>query len=87
MAMQQQQAGVADAILLEEISEPALLENLKVRFRHSLVYMYIGEVVVSINPYRSLPSTATTKSRSTRAARCLSGSRTSSLWPTPHTAP
>ncbi|XP_043931136.1 unconventional myosin-Ib isoform X2 [Protopterus annectens] len=47
--------GVGDMVLLEPLSEDAFLENLKKRFDHNEIYTYIGSVVVSINPYRSLP--------------------------------
>lgn len=60
--------GCADAIMLPEISEVALFEdpsltyplqnafvqNLAIRYSKSKVYTYIGEVVVSINPYADI---------------------------------
>ncbi|XP_040912499.1 unconventional myosin-Ib isoform X6 [Toxotes jaculatrix] len=47
--------GVGDMVLLEPLSEDSFLENLKNRFDHSEIYTYIGSVVISMNPYRSLP--------------------------------
>ncbi|XP_040004259.1 unconventional myosin-Ib isoform X4 [Xiphias gladius] len=47
--------GVGDMVLLEPLSEDSFLENLKNRFDHNEVYTYIGSVVISMNPYRSLP--------------------------------
>uniref|UniRef100_A0A8C8VKT8 Unconventional myosin-Ib n=1 Tax=Pelusios castaneus TaxID=367368 RepID=A0A8C8VKT8_9SAUR len=47
--------GVGDMVLLEPLSEESFINNLKKRFDHSEIYTYIGSVVVSINPYRSLP--------------------------------
>uniref|UniRef100_A0A3Q3R3Q5 Unconventional myosin-Ib n=1 Tax=Monopterus albus TaxID=43700 RepID=A0A3Q3R3Q5_MONAL len=47
--------GVGDMVLLEPLSEDSFLENLKKRFDHSEIYTYIGSVVISMNPYRSLP--------------------------------
>ncbi|XP_037831920.1 unconventional myosin-Ib isoform X2 [Kryptolebias marmoratus] len=47
--------GVGDMVLLEPLSEDTFLENLKNRFDHNEIYTYIGSVVISINPYRSLP--------------------------------
>ncbi|XP_074823892.1 unconventional myosin-Ib isoform X4 [Natator depressus] len=47
--------GVGDMVLLEPLSEDSFINNLKKRFDHSEIYTYIGSVVVSINPYRSLP--------------------------------
>ncbi|XP_026151118.1 unconventional myosin-Ib isoform X6 [Mastacembelus armatus] len=47
--------GVGDMVLLEPLSEDSFLENLRNRFDHSEIYTYIGSVVISVNPYRSLP--------------------------------
>ncbi|KAM4558963.1 unconventional myosin-Ib isoform 3-T3 [Odontesthes bonariensis] len=47
--------GVGDMVLLEPLSEDSFLENLKNRFDHNEIYTYIGSVVISLNPYRSLP--------------------------------
>ncbi|XP_028250044.1 unconventional myosin-Ib isoform X2 [Parambassis ranga] len=47
--------GVGDMVLLEPLSEDSFLENLRKRFDHNEIYTYIGSVVISINPYRSLP--------------------------------
>ncbi|XP_077435972.1 unconventional myosin-Ib isoform X5 [Vanacampus margaritifer] len=47
--------GVGDMVLLEPLSEHSFLENLRKRFDHNEIYTYIGSVVISMNPYRSLP--------------------------------
>ncbi|CAK6964377.1 unconventional myosin-Ib isoform X1 [Scomber scombrus] len=47
--------GVGDMVLLEPLTEESFLENLRKRFDHSEIYTYIGSVVISMNPYRSLP--------------------------------
>ncbi|XP_077392936.1 unconventional myosin-Ib isoform X4 [Festucalex cinctus] len=47
--------GVGDMVLLEPLSEDSLLANLRKRFDHNEIYTYIGSVVISMNPYRSLP--------------------------------
>ncbi|XP_044158747.1 unconventional myosin-Ib isoform X3 [Bufo gargarizans] len=47
--------GVGDMVLLEPLDEESFINNLKKRFDHSEIYTYIGSVVISINPYRSLP--------------------------------
>ncbi|XP_054887369.1 unconventional myosin-Ib isoform X5 [Poeciliopsis prolifica] len=47
--------GVGDMVLLEPLTEDSFLENLKKRFNHNEIYTYIGSVVISLNPYRSLP--------------------------------
>ncbi len=46
--------GKADFVLLEELSTDAFMSNLKLRYQKGKIYTYIGEVVVSINPYRPL---------------------------------
>ncbi len=58
--------GCADAVMLTEITEVCLcsrssdlaqssfVENLSLRFKKNKIYTYIGEVVVSINPYTDL---------------------------------
>ncbi|KAG7502562.1 unconventional myosin-Ib isoform X3 [Solea senegalensis] len=47
--------GVGDMVLLEPLSEDSFIDNLKNRFDHNEIYTYIGSVVISMNPYRSLP--------------------------------
>ncbi|XP_018412721.1 PREDICTED: unconventional myosin-Ib isoform X3 [Nanorana parkeri] len=47
--------GVGDMVLLEPLNEEAFIDNLKNRFDHNEIYTYIGSVVISVNPYRSLP--------------------------------
>ncbi|XP_010900764.2 unconventional myosin-Ib isoform X2 [Esox lucius] len=47
--------GVGDMVLLEPLNENSFIENLRKRFDHNEIYTYIGSVVISMNPYRSLP--------------------------------
>ncbi|XP_013922287.1 PREDICTED: unconventional myosin-Ia-like isoform X2 [Thamnophis sirtalis] len=47
--------GVGDLVLLEPLTEETLMENLKKRFEHKEIYTYIGNVVISVNPYQPLP--------------------------------
>ncbi|XP_033231321.1 unconventional myosin IC isoform X2 [Belonocnema kinseyi] len=48
--------GVQDFVLLEDFeNEKAFIENLRKRFRENLIYTYIGQVLVSVNPYKKLP--------------------------------
>ncbi|XP_054579273.1 unconventional myosin-Ib isoform X4 [Eptesicus fuscus] len=47
--------GVGDMVLLEPLTEETFIHNLRTRFDHSEIYTYIGSVVISVNPYRSLP--------------------------------
>lgn len=46
--------GKADFVLLDEVTEQAFMENLKLRFQKGKIYTYIGEVVVSVNPYKQM---------------------------------
>ncbi|XP_071562169.1 unconventional myosin ID [Temnothorax nylanderi] len=45
--------GIGDFVLLDEITVERVVENLKIRFNGGKIYTYIGEVCVSVNPYRS----------------------------------
>ncbi|XP_053090534.1 unconventional myosin-Ib isoform X5 [Pangasianodon hypophthalmus] len=47
--------GVGDMVLLEPLSEETFIRNLQKRFEHNEIYTYIGSVVISMNPYKSLP--------------------------------
>ncbi|XP_061923618.1 unconventional myosin-Ib isoform X3 [Entelurus aequoreus] len=46
--------GVGDMVLLEPLSEDSFIENLRKRFDHNEIYTYIGSVVISMNPYKSM---------------------------------
>ncbi|XP_046369671.2 unconventional myosin-Id-like [Haliotis rufescens] len=46
--------GIGDFVLLRDLTLDAFMENLKHRFEKGKIYTYIGEVVVSVNPYRSV---------------------------------
>ncbi|NXW58004.1 MYO1A protein, partial [Eurystomus gularis] len=48
-------AAVGDLVLLDPLTEESLLHTLQERFRRGDIYTYIGNVVISVNPYRSLP--------------------------------
>uniref|UniRef100_T1JD45 Myosin motor domain-containing protein n=1 Tax=Strigamia maritima TaxID=126957 RepID=T1JD45_STRMM len=43
-----------DFVLLENITLDSVLENLRVRYNGGKIYSYIGEVCISINPYRTV---------------------------------
>ncbi|NXK51941.1 MYO1A protein, partial [Chauna torquata] len=47
--------AVGDLVLLDPLTEESLLRTLQERFRRSDIYTYIGDVVISVNPYQSLP--------------------------------
>ncbi|XP_032822057.1 unconventional myosin-Id isoform X1 [Petromyzon marinus] len=46
--------GKADFVLLDNITTEDFLANMKLRFEKGRIYTYIGEVVVSVNPYKQL---------------------------------
>ncbi|XP_015818138.3 unconventional myosin-Id [Nothobranchius furzeri] len=46
--------GKADFVLLDTVSMEEFMANLKLRFEKGRIYSYIGEVVVSVNPYRAM---------------------------------
>ncbi|CAL8304846.1 unnamed protein product [Lota lota] len=46
--------GKADFVLLDNVSLEDFMANLKLRFEKGRIYSYIGEVVVSVNPYRAM---------------------------------
>ena len=46
--------GKADFVLLDDVSTDQFMSNLKLRFQKGKIYTYIGEVVVSVNPYKPL---------------------------------
>ncbi|KAG5682114.1 hypothetical protein PVAND_011493 [Polypedilum vanderplanki] len=49
-------AGVSDAVLLEDYtSDDVFIANLQKRFHENIIYTYIGQVLVSVNPYKELP--------------------------------
>ncbi|XP_057322308.1 unconventional myosin IC isoform X2 [Microplitis mediator] len=53
---QRDRVGVQDFVLLEDFqNEQAFIDNLRKRFRENLIYTYIGQVLVSVNPYKWLP--------------------------------
>jgi len=53
-AFESKEYGVGDFVLLEEINIEEFMKNLQLRFQKNRVYTYIGEVVVSVNPYKQL---------------------------------
>ncbi|KAI0227942.1 Unconventional myosin-If [Lamellibrachia satsuma] len=49
------QSGVEDMVLLQKITEAAIVDNLKKRFMEDQIYTYIGPVLISVNPFKNLP--------------------------------
>jgi len=46
--------GVPDFVLMDVISEDALMQNIKLRYQTDNIYTYIGSVVVAMNPYKRM---------------------------------
>ncbi|XP_028928775.1 unconventional myosin-Ia [Ornithorhynchus anatinus] len=55
LSLLEDMVGVGDLVLLDPLTEESLLSNLQERFKHGEIYTYIGNVVVSVNPYQTLP--------------------------------
>uniref|UniRef100_A0A8D0TTD9 Unconventional myosin-Ig n=1 Tax=Sus scrofa TaxID=9823 RepID=A0A8D0TTD9_PIG len=49
------ECGKPDFVLLDQVTMEDFMENLKRRFEKGRIYTYIGEVLVSVNPYQELP--------------------------------
>ncbi|XP_060161831.1 unconventional myosin-Ia isoform X2 [Globicephala melas] len=47
--------GVEDLVLLEPLEQESLIKNLQLRYENGEIYTYIGNVLVSVNPYQQLP--------------------------------
>jgi len=48
------EVGVRDFVLLPQIDMDNFYSNLEVRFQNDFIYTYIGEVCVSVNPYKEM---------------------------------
>ena len=46
--------GKGDFVLLDEVTKEEFMKNLSLRFKKERIYTYIGEVLVSVNPYKTL---------------------------------
>ncbi|XP_018562187.1 myosin-IA isoform X2 [Anoplophora glabripennis] len=53
MAMQRE-VGVGDFVLMDKIDLENFMQNLELRFKNGKIYTYIGEVCVSVNPYKTM---------------------------------
>eukprot|EP00457_Paulinella_chromatophora_P000941 gb/GEZN01000943.1/.p1 GENE.gb/GEZN01000943.1/~~gb/GEZN01000943.1/.p1 ORF type:complete len:1030 (+),score=139.44 gb/GEZN01000943.1/:99-3188(+) len=54
MSYGSKEGGVGDLILMDEISEQSILGNLKKRLAQDIIYTYIGSVLISMNPFKSI---------------------------------
>ncbi|POM67518.1 Myosin-like protein, partial [Phytophthora palmivora] len=43
-----------DILQMSDLSEQSLLENLRRRYEHELIYTYVGHILIAINPYQQL---------------------------------
>ncbi|XP_077292853.1 unconventional myosin ID [Arctopsyche grandis] len=48
------EVGVPDFVLVDELTPELFVDNLQLRFQNNRIYTYIGEVLVSVNPYKNL---------------------------------
>ncbi|XP_045645753.1 unconventional myosin-Ia isoform X2 [Ursus americanus] len=55
MTLLEGSVGVEDLVLLEPLEQGSLLKNLQQRYEHKEIYTYIGNVLISVNPYQQLP--------------------------------
>lgn len=51
---QGQEVGVQDFVLLDAVTKEKFMDNLQRRFQAGKIYTYIGEVCISVNPYREM---------------------------------
>lgn len=49
-----QEVGAWDSVLLEPLTEDTFISNLQQRFKRDYIYTYIGNVLISLNPYKKL---------------------------------
>ncbi|XP_057666358.1 unconventional myosin-Ib isoform X2 [Diorhabda carinulata] len=49
-----QEIGAWDSVLLEPLTEDSFVTNLQQRFKRDHIYTYIGNVLISVNPYKKL---------------------------------
>ncbi|KAJ8960489.1 hypothetical protein NQ318_013773 [Aromia moschata] len=49
-----QEVGAWDSVLLEPLTEDNFIANLQQRFKRDHIYTYIGNVLLSVNPYKKL---------------------------------
>ncbi|KAG5887700.1 hypothetical protein JTB14_010771 [Gonioctena quinquepunctata] len=50
----EQEVGAWDSVLLDPLTEDTFITNLQQRFKRDHIYTYIGNVLVSVNPYKKL---------------------------------
>ena len=48
------QPSVRDLIGLPSLTKDSILESLKQRYMHEIVYTYVGDIIVSVNPFKNV---------------------------------
>jgi len=46
--------GVRDLTRLTTLDESSILQNLKIRHEGDLIYTYVGNILVAVNPYKQI---------------------------------
>lgn len=46
---------VDNLIKFNDLMEPAILHNLRIRFKEDNIYTYISSILISLNPFKMLP--------------------------------
>jgi len=46
---------IDNLINFKDLNERALLHNLRLRFKHDLIYTYVSSILISVNPFKLLP--------------------------------
>lgn len=49
-----EEIGAWDSVLLDPLTEETFIANLQQRFKRDHIYTYIGNVLISVNPYKQL---------------------------------
>lgn len=64
--------GSADCIDIDDVTDDTILMNLKIRYEMDSIYSYIGESLVSINPYEVMPGQQEFGRRLQKLMTCVS---------------
>ena len=51
-----------DLVDRDDISEEAIMEELRRRFMEDIIYSSIGPIIIAVNPYKSMPTLYSTSS-------------------------
>jgi myosin-1 len=47
--------GVDDMVLISKLKDEEIMENLKKRHLNDVIYTYISNVLISVNPFKLIP--------------------------------